>query len=287
MNIDLMQQKALKMRQTVLKTAWHANGGHIAPSLSCIEIIEALYLGDGEGILKYNPQMPDWTERDYFILSKGHGGLALYVALAMAGYFEEKQLLEFCSLGGMLGSLAAKGIPGVEVTGGSLGHGLSYAVGIAEACKMDKQENHIYVLLGDGECEEGSVWEALMSASHLSLDNMTIIIDNNGLQAMDSVINTMSINNYCEKAKSFGMDAIEIDGHDFSQVSKALKRRTSSKPVLIVANTIKGKGISFMENVPIWHYRIPNDEEIKVACRDLKMNLEDLGGKKDSFRVTI
>lgn len=287
MNVEFMKREALEMRRRVLKTAWRANGGHIAPAFSCIEIIESLYFGDGRGLLQYDQNNPDWSGRDYFVLSKGHGGLALYAALSMAGYFPESELYHFCAIDGILGSLASKTTPGVEVTGGSLGHGLSYAVGIAEACKRDGVNNHIYVLLGDGECEEGSIWEALMSASHLQLDNMTIIVDCNKLQAMDSVKSIMSIDNLAERGESFGLSAMEIDGHDFHQIYYALTARKALKPVFVVANTVKGKGVSFMENVPIWHYRIPNEDEIQTACEELGMSIEDLGRKRQTFRVTI
>lgn len=277
---------ALDIRREIFKMAVHANGGHIAPAYSMTDIVAELYF---DGILRYNPKDAEWLGRDYFILSKGHGVLALYAALAMAGYFPMERLATFCKPGSSIGSLAKIGsVPGVEATTGSLGHGLSFAVGIALACKMDKVDNQVYVLLGDGECQEGSVWEALMSAVHHRLDNMVIIIDYNGLQAMDSIEKIMSIDGFAERCKAFGFDADDIDGHDYGAIKKALQKRTGGKPRVVIAHTVKGKGISFMENAPIWHYRIPDEEEMKVALKELCMTREGLGQyEKCVFRNII
>lgn len=286
MNENEIKIMALKIRQTVLKMAVGANGGHIAPAYSMTDIVAELYFDE---ILRYDAKRPDWSERDYFVLSKGHGVLALYVALSMAGFFPEQELYTFCKPGSHLGSLAKKGsVPGVEATTGSLGHGLSYAVGIALACKMDQLSNKVYVLLGDGECEEGSVWEGLMAATHHGLDNLTVIIDYNGLQAMDSLQNVMSIYGFTEKLKAFGFDTIDIDGHNYTAIRQALTRESNGMPRAVIAHTVKGKGISFMENVPIWHYRIPNDEEMGIALHELNMTWEDLGNyEKCVFRNVI
>lgn len=286
MNENEIKNIALKIRQTVLKMAVGANGGHIAPAYSMTDIVAELYF---DGILRYDAKRPDWSERDYFVLSKGHGVLALYVALSMTGFFPEQELCTFCKPGSHLGSLAKKeSVPGVEATTGSLGHGLSYAVGIALACKMDQLSNKVYVLLGDGECEEGSVWEGLMAATHHGLDNLTVIIDYNGLQAMDSLHNVMSIDGFTEKLKAFGFDTIDIDGHNYTAIRQALTKESIGMPRAVIAHTVKGKGISFMENVPIWHYRIPNDEEMGIALRELNMTWEDLGNyEKCIFRNII
>ena len=277
---------ALRMRQEIFKMAVHANGGHIAPAYSMTDILAELYFDD---ILRYNPKDAEWLGRDYFILSKGHGVLALYVALAMAGYFPMEKLATFCQPGSTLGSLAKMGaVPGVEATTGSLGHGLSFAVGIALACKLDKVDNQVYVLLGDGECQEGSVWEGIMSAVHHQLDNLVVIIDYNGLQAMDSIESIMSIEGFSWRLESFGFDVEDIDGHDYRAIKKALQKRVKGKPRAVIAHTVKGKGISFMENVPIWHYRIPNEEEMDVALKDLHMTREELGQyEKCVFRNVI
>ncbi|MBQ9365777.1 MAG: transketolase [Schwartzia sp.] len=277
---------ALKIRQRVLKMAMGANGGHIAPAYSLTDIVAELYF---DGILRYDAKKPDWPERDYFVLSKGHGVLALYVALSMAGYFPEEELYTFCKPGSHLGSLAKKGsAPGIEASTGSLGHGLSYAVGIALACKLDHLLNKIFVLVGDGECEEGSIWEALMAAAHHKLDNLTVIVDYNGLQAMDSLKNIMSLDGFKAKLTAFGFTTEDIDGHDYAAIKQSLTRETTGRPRAVIAHTIKGKGISFMENVPIWHYRIPNEEELAIALRELKMTREDLGSyEKCLFRNII
>ncbi len=282
--ICFIREKALRIRQLVLRSAWKANGGHIAPAFSCTDIIATLYFGcfadgGGERLLKYRTDTPEWDDRDYFVLSKGHGGLALYAALALAGYFPDDQLDYFCTEGSKLGSLASIQIPGVEATTGSLGHGLSFGLGIALACKKDGLNNHIYVMVGDGECEEGSEWEALIAANHYRLDNVTIIVDHNKLQAMDTLERILSFENLKKKAECFGMQVIEIDGHDIEQINEAVSTRVMGKTILIVANTVKGKGISFMENDPIWHYRIPSDDEMNIALRELGMTKDELGEK--------
>lgn len=282
----MIEDIALNIRQDVFKMACRANGGHIAPAYSMTDIAAELYFDD---ILKYRADDPDWAGRDYFILSKGHGALALYSALSLAGYFDRQQLDTFCKPGSELGSLAKMGmVPGVEATTGSLGHGLSFAVGIALACKMDKQPNHVYVLLGDGECQEGSIWEAAMAAAHHKLDNLTVIVDYNGLQAMDSIDNIMSIKSFTEKFNAFGFAAADIDGHNYKAIKEALLKREINKPAAVIAHTVKGKGLSFMENIPIWHYRIPNDEEMETALKELKLTRKELGEyEKCLFRNII
>lgn len=281
-----IQEVALRIRQEVFKMACRANGGHIAPAYSMTDIVAELYFDD---ILHYDSTNAEWQDRDYFVLSKGHGVLALYAALAMAGYFPMEELASFCKPSSRLGSLAKMGsVPGIEASTGSLGHGLSFAVGIALACKLDGCGNHIYVLVGDGECQEGSIWEAVMSAAHHKLDNLTLIVDYNGLQAMDSIDTIMSIKEFSRKLEAFGFSAENIDGHDYEKIKAALQRRTDGKPHAVVAHTVKGKGISFMENVPIWHYRVPNEEEMDIALEELHMTREDLGQyEKCVFRNII
>ena len=283
---------ALKIRQEILKMAMGAGGGHIAPSYSMTDIVTELYF---DNILKYDAANPEWDGRDYFILSKGHGVLALYVALSMAGFFPKEQLYSFGKIGSDLGSLAkAHSVPGIEASTGSLGHGLSYACGIALALKKDNLTNKVYVLLGDGECEEGSIWESVMFAAHNKLNNITVIVDYNKLQAMDSIKNIMSIENFSDRFRSFGFDTVDIDGHDYAEIRSALigdafeASEPIDKPKAIIAHTVKGKGISFMENVPIWHYRIPNDDELKIALQELQMTKEDLGDyERLSYRNVI
>ncbi len=277
---------ALRIRQKVLRMAVRANGGHIAPANSIADIVAQLYFGN---ILKYNANEPRWNERDYLILSKGHGVLALYAALSMAGMFDESILDEFCCIDGRIGSLALEGsVPGIEASCGSLGHGLSYAVGVALAKKLSKEKNSVYVILGDGECQEGSVWEGLMASVHHKLDNLVVIIDNNRLQAMDSIDEIMSFGDFKDKLSAFGFSVEEIDGHNQEQIKCALEKRITDIPRAIVAHTVKGKGISFMEDKPIWHYRVPNEEELKIALKELEMKREDLGSYERSvFRNII
>ena len=167
-------------------------------------------------------------------------------------------------------------IPGVEASTGALGHGLSFAIGIAYANKVDEKKNHVYVVLGDGECQEGSIWEGALSAPTLALDNLTVIIDHNKLQAMDSLEKIVRMHPFADKWKAFGWSVVEIDGHNYRQIKDALLFREPGKPVLIIANTVKGKGVSFMENVPIWHYRMPNEEELMVLMKELNLTKEDL-----------
>ena len=276
----MIEDTALKIRQEVFKMAVHANGGHIAPAFSMADIIAVMY---------FDSASEASGEHDYFILSKGHGVLSLYAALAMAGFFPMEELNTFCKPGSRLGSLAKAGsVPGIEATTGSLGHGLAFAIGIAVSCKMDNIDNRVYVLLGDGECEEGSVWEGFMSAVHHKLDNLVVIIDYNGLQAMDTLNNVMSINGFTDKLNSFGFSTEDIDGHNYTEIKRALLTVTKDKPRAVIAHTVKGKGISFMENVPIWHYRIPNEKEMEIALRDLKMSKEDIGKYENSvFRNVI
>ena len=276
---------ALRMRQEIFKMAMHANGGHIAPAFSMTDILAELYFDD---ILRYDVSNPSWAERDFFILSKGHGVLALYVALALAGFFPCEKLNTFCKIGSSLGSLARMdAVPGVEASTGSLGHGLSFAVGIALACKLDCGKNHIYTLLGDGECQEGSVWEGFMAASHYNLDNLTVIIDNNGLQAMDSIDTILSAGNFLDRLQAFGFAVIDIDGHNYEQIKMALQKRVQNKPCAIIAHTVKGKGVSFMENIPIWHYRIPRGKEVDIALQELGMTREKLGKYENAEYINI
>ena len=256
-----------EIRKNIYKIAHHAGCGHLASAFSAADIVATLYFC---GVLHYDPKNPDWKDRDIFILSKGHACYALYAALAMAGYFSKAELRMAGQPGALLGGEPKLGdIPGVEATTGSLGHGLSFAVGIAYADKVEKRKNHIYVLLGDGECQEGSVWEGALSAPTLELDNLTAIIDYNKLQAMDTLENVVRMNPFAEKWQTFGWNVIEIDGHDPTQIKEALLTRTGGRPTVVIAHTVKGKGISFMENVPIWHYRMPNNMELPILMKEL------------------
>lgn len=270
-----LNQIAKELRKKIYQIAHFAGGGHIVSAFSITEIISVLYFG---GVLKYDPKRPLWEERDKFILSKGHACYALYAALAKAGYFEEHELYSVGKPGSCFGGHPKlQEIPGVEASTGALGHGLSFGIGIAFANKIDKKTSHTYVLLGDGECQEGSIWEGALSAPTLELDNLTVIIDHNKLQAMDELEHIIKMGSFSEKWKSFGWNVEEIDGHNTNEIYAAVTTRVKQKPTLIVANTIKGKGVSFMENTPIWHYRMPNEEELQILMKELELTREELG----------
>ena len=265
---------AKDIRKDIFRIAYRAGGGHLGAAFSITDCLSVLYFGD---VLKYDAKTPDWKERDRLILSKGHASFALYATLAKAGYFPKEELLKVGKPGSKFGGHPKlHDILGVEASTGALGHGLSFGIGVAFSNKADGLNNHTYVILGDGECQEGSVWEGALSAPALKLDNLTAIIDYNKLQAMDKLENIVPMHPLGEKWKTFGWQVLEIDGHNHDEIKKALLTRSKDKPVLIVANTIKGKGISFMENVPIWHYRMPNKEELPIALKDLEMTMEDL-----------
>lgn len=265
---------AKDIRRTIYQIAHFAGGGHMGASFSIADIISVLYF---DNVLKYNASNPEWEERDRFILSKGHACYALYAALAKAGFFMKEELRGVGHAGSKFGGHPKMyDIPGVEASTGALGHGLSYAIGIAYANKIDGKDSHVYVVLGDGECQEGSIWEGALSAPTLELGNMTVIVDHNKLQAMDDLENIVRMQPFADKWKAFGWNVVEIDGHNYAEIKKALLIRQTRKPTLVVAHTIKGKGVSFMENVPIWHYRMPNEQELPFLMEELGLTEEDL-----------
>ncbi len=274
--VDRLQELALKCRKDVLKMALKAGGAHIAPAFSIAEILTVLYFGN---ILRYNPEEPNWTERDRLILSKGHSCAALYATLAEAGFFSRTLLDAFCQTGSKFGGHPNMlEIPGVEASTGSLGHGLAYGIGQAMAAKMNNHNYNVFVIMGDGECQEGSVWEAALVASQHKLGRLISIIDYNKLQGMDFLENITAMEPLLDKWKSFGWDVCEVDGHCITQLYSTLShiRCSEERPLLVVAHTIKGKGISFMENEAIWHYRLPNKEEMEIACKQLQITHQEL-----------
>lgn len=265
---------AKEIRKQIYIMSHHAGGGHMGAAFSMTDIIATIYFGD---VLKYDPKNPRWEDRDRFVLSKGHACYALYATLAKAGYFEEEELKTAGKPGSKFGGHPRiYDVPGVEASTGALGHGLSFAMGMALANKADGRSNHFYVVLGDGECQEGSIWEAALSGPTLGLDNLTVIVDHNKLQAMDKLENIVQMQPFAEKWKSFGWNVIEIDGHDVEQIYDALMTRKEGVPTVVIAHTIKGKGVSFMEGAPIWHYRMPNEEELVTLMKDLELTKEDL-----------
>ncbi|MGX9758566.1 transketolase [Clostridioides difficile] len=256
------------IRRSIVSMIHRAKSGHPGGSLSVVEILTALYF-DEMNVDSSNPKMED---RDRFVLSKGHAAPALYATLAEKGYFDKEELNGLRKIGRMLqGHPDMKGTPGVEISTGSLGQGFSAACGMAMASKLDNAPWNVYTLLGDGEVQEGIVWEAAMSAAHYKLDNLIAFLDNNGLQIDGNIESVMNLGSIVDKFKAFGWNVIEIDGHDFDQIFAALDiaKSTVKKPTMIVAKTIKGKGISFMENQAGWHGTAPNDAELEQALLEL------------------
>lgn len=273
MTIDQVESKCKEIRKLVFTQAYMAGGAHMGAAFSVADILGTLYFGD---VLRYQSDNAQWEERDKLILSKGHAGVALYATLALAGYFELNKLNTFCCSGSVLGGHPKiNEVPGVEASTGALGHGLSFGIGIAYANKADGKKSHTYVILGDGECQEGSIWEGALSAPTLELDNLTVIVDHNKLQAMDNLEKIVHMNPFAEKWKAFGWNVIEIDGHNCEEIRKASLIRCRNVPTIIIAHTVKGKGVSFMENMPIWHYRMPNEEELPGLLDELGFTEEE------------
>jgi transketolase len=265
-----LKKKANWVRSQILEMIVSAGKGHIGGSLSCTDILVTLYYG---GIFRYNPSDQNWSERDRFILSKGHSAAALYAILADLGYFNVSELKNYQKQGCILRGHPDRKIPGIEIDAGSLGHGLGIGTGLALSAKMDKKDFKIFTLLGDGECYEGSVWEAAMFAGRHHLNNLVAIIDRNGLCSTDFIRGHLDIEPFVEKWKAFGWDVAVVNGHSFEELLSVFdnfNKRKSDKPFVIIANTIKGKGISFMENNPDWHHGVPKGEQIEIARKELK-----------------
>lgn len=256
-----------KIRYKLVEISNVSKTAHLGSALSCVDILVALYWG----ILDINPENPNIPERDRFILSKGHAAMAIFSVLAMRGFFPIDNLKDFAKVGCPLEEHPAPGsAPGIEMATGSLGHGLSVALGMALAAKINKQKYSTYVLLGDGECNEGEIWEAAMFAAANCLDNLTIIVDFNKWQATGRSCEVMLQNNLKEKWQAFGWNSYDIDGHNIEDLINTLSfTNNNGKPKAIIAHTIKGKGISFMEDDNNWHYRIPTDEEVILSKKEL------------------
>jgi transketolase len=222
-------------------------------------------------VLNVDPTRPDWTDRDRFILSKGHAGAGVYAVLAECGFFPVAELARHCQDGSNLsGHVSHKGIPGVELSTGSLGHGLSVGTGMAYAATLDGKTHRIVVLLSDGECDEGSIWEAVLFAAHHKLNRLTVIIDYNKIQSLKRVDETLGLEPFAEKWRAFGWRVDEVNGHDHDELARALQTPADAdKPTCIIAHTVKGKGVSFMENTVLWHYRTARGDELAAAEREL------------------
>lgn len=270
-----LKQKAKELRKEIITMIYNAKSGHPGGSLSEIDMLIGLYYHK----LRVNPQNPKWEDRDRFILSKGHASPGIYVVLADKGFFPKSELEGFRKINRMLQGHPELSTPGIDFAGGSLGQGICFALGIALACRLDKKNNTVYAMIGDGECQEGAVWEASMAAAFHKLDNFVVILDKNQVQETGKTQDIMDLGNVAQKWRAFGWNVIEINGHDMGQIVKALDRASkmkNKKPTMIISKTIKGKGVSFMELNYRFHGKAPNDEEYKKAMEEIeKINVKN------------
>lgn len=260
---------ARRVRIHALQMTSRGGSSHIGAALSIADILAVLY----GSVLQHRPSEPKWNERDRFLLSKGHAGAAVYATLAEVGYFSPAELSKHYQDGSVFsGHVSHKGIPGVELSTGSLGHGLGVGCGIAKALKLSGNKARTFVLLSDGECDEGSVWEAALFAPHHRLDNLVAIIDYNKIQSLGTVSDTLGLEPLRGKWESFNWNVLEVDGHDHSALQNALSgtKQQTGRPTVIIAHTTKGKGVSFMENTVLWHYRTARGEEFDRALKELE-----------------
>lgn len=265
MNSNVLAQR---IRRHIVNMIHESHAAHIGSALSSVDIIAVLYTD----ILNINPQNPYMPSRDRFIMSKGHAGVAMYAALAEKGFFPPEELMRYYTNGSVYsGHVSHKGVPGIELSTGSLGHGIAVSCGMALAGRNMPHPFHVYVLVGDGECNEGVVWETALTANQYKLDNFTVIIDRNGMQAMGNCEELLQMEPMADKWRSFGWEAIDVaDGNDHDQLRQAFYAPANGKPKCIIARTIKGKGISFMENNLLWHYRDPQGELYEQAIEEIE-----------------
>ena len=264
-----LEKIAKEIRKDVIEEIYNAKSGHPGGALSIADILTVLYFN----IMNIDPKNPKMDDRDKFVLSKGHASAAIYAALAERGFFEKEELVKFRKLGSMLqGHPDMKKIPGIDMSSGSLGQGLSAACGMALSNKIKKQDGRVYVIVGDGEIEEGQIWEAAMTAAHYKLDNLCVIVDYNNLQIDGKITEVMNSNPIDKKFESFGFKVFNVDGHDIKSLLDIFEeaKNIKEKPVAIIAKTIKGKGVSFMENEVSWHGKAPSEEEYKIAMAELQ-----------------
>ena len=278
-SVDTNQMKLLaaKARRGAIVGTFNAKSGHPGGSLSAADIFTYLYFKE----MNVDPKNPQWADRDRFVLSKGHCCPSLYAVLALKGFFDMSELEKLRHVGAMLqGHPDMKGTPGIDMSTGSLGQGISAACGMALCAKIDNKDFRVYTVLGDGECEEGEVWEAAMFAAHKGLDNLVVIVDSNGLQIDGTVAQVGGVEPLDKKFESFGFNVLKIDGHNFDDIEVALNnaRETKGMPTAIIAKTVKGKGVSFMEDKVGWHGKAPNKEEYEVALKELDAQIKELEG---------
>lgn len=267
--IKFLKKKALQIRKDLTRMIYNAKMGHIGGSLSTVDILVALYYD----VMSIDPSNPQLENRDRFVLSKGHSVEGYYTILADRGFFPRSYLDDFGKYNSLLFGHPSVKVPGVEMNTGALGHGLSTAVGMALAGKLNGKNYRVFVLMGDGELAEGSIWEGAMAACHYKLDNLIGIVDRNQLQISGNTEKVMQLESLDAKWRAFGWEVITIDGHDIKEIVTSIKTIPiqNAKPHLIIANTIKGKGISFMENNPQWHHKVPNEEEFERALKELDL----------------
>jgi transketolase len=269
MDTKELEKKAQYLRNRVLNMCIKAKTGHVTSSFSCAEIMVALYYG---GILRYDVSNPKWENRDRFILSKGQASPMLYAVLGDIGFFPDNEMDKFCQADGIFGVHLQCDVKGVEITTGSLGHGLGIGAGMALAARLNKKLYTTFVLLGDGECYEGSIWESAMLAGNYELKNLIAIVDRNWMCATDFTEDCVRLNPLDKKWESFGWEVKTIDGHSFNEIFLVLDRfrtRNLNKPLVIIADTVKGRGIPFMENQPLWHGTAPKDKDAELAKLEL------------------
>ncbi|MFL2840385.1 MAG: transketolase [Pseudohongiellaceae bacterium] len=266
---------AAYVRRDIVDMTHRGGSSHVGSGLSIADILAVLY-GD---ILSVDPATPNHDDRDRFILSKGHAGAAIYAVLAETGFFEVEKLKDHYQNGSVLsGHVSHKGVPGVEFSTGSLGHGLNVAAGMAKAAKLRQKNHKVFALLSDGECDEGSNWEAILFSSHHKLNNLVAIIDYNKIQSLDSVEATLGLEPFADKFKAFGWNTSEVDGHDHQALKKSfeLVNLEKTRPTVLICHTTKGKGVSFMENSVLWHYRSPQGQEYQAANSELQASIQQL-----------
>lgn len=280
-HILFLNKVALKLRIDLLEILHKAESGHLGGSLSALDLMVALYFGQiATGpVMKYDVSKPGWEGQDYFVLSKGHASPAWYVLLASLGFFDENELKYFRQVNSLLQAFPSKKIPGVAISAGGPGYGLAAAVGLAISLKADKQPNRVFVLVGDGELQEGQVWEAAMAAAHYKLDNLTLLVDYNGLQMDGQVRGVMSIDPITDKFQGFGWKTVPVNnGHDYEELLSGLDRalETQRRPTVVIARTIKGKGVLFAENKVFYHAEVLSSQEMAEALPKLKAQLVSL-----------
>lgn len=262
------EELAKRIRRHAVRMTNLGGSSHVGSVLSMADIVAVLY----GGIMRLDPLHPDRPDRDRFILSKGHAGAGIYAALAESGFFPIEWLEKHCADGSVLsGHVSHKGVPGVELSTGSLGHGLPVGAGMAYGAKLDDQRHRVFVVMSDGECDEGSTWEAVMFSSHHRLDNLIAVVDYNKIQSLATVAETLALEPFADKWKAFGWAVVELDGHDHNALYTTLAAlpRVAGKPTCVIAHTVKGKGVSFMERSVLWHYRTPRGSEYDEALNEL------------------